>query len=142
MEDTVPLLLVILLLVLVLGVVTFVARIQPARVLVVASARNCARAGVESLAQGRGMPQARVTAIETAQSGTAIDPEGLLVEAYAEDRWGRGRAFVCETAYRVKVSDVPLIAWFWDKDRVTVRGRASLSIEPYKSRWEDPAPGW
>jgi hypothetical protein len=142
MEDLVPLLLVVLLLVLVLGVVTFVARVQPAKVLVAASARNCARAGIESLAEGRGMPQARVTAIETAKAGTAINPDGLEVEAYAEDRWGRGRVFVCETTYRVKVSDAPLISWFWGKDHVTLRGRASLTIEPYKSRWEDPAPGW
>ena len=142
MEDIVPLLLVVLLLVLVLGVVTFVARVQPAKVLVVASARNCARSGVETLAAGRGLPQALITAVETARAGTAIDPTGLQVQAHAEERWGRGRVFVCETTYRVEVGDVPLIAWFYPKDQVTLTSRASLSIEPYKSRWEEPAPGW
>ena len=137
MEDTVSLLLVVLLLVLILDIVTFVARVQPVRVLVVAAARNCTRAGVETLAADRGMHQALFTAREMARSGTAIAPDGLGVTVYIDDQWGRGRVLVCEVTYRVRVDDVSLLGWFYEKDHVECKARASLSIEPYKSRWQE-----
>ncbi len=143
MEDLVPLILVLLLLVFLFGVAMFVSHVQPVKVLVVAAARNCARAGVETLAAGRGIDQAVVTAVgatgpvaPTAE-GTAINPAGLAVRAYTEDVWGRGRVFVCETGYNVRVSDVPLIGWFYPKSYVPLRARVALSIEPYKARWEE-----
>ena len=138
MEDLVPLILVLLMLVLVLGVVTFVSHVQPVKVLVASAARNCARAGVESLAAGRGLAQAEQTAVETALAGIGggINPQWLPVRAYAEDVWGRGQVFVCETGYNVKVTDVPLIGWFYSDDHVPLRARVALSIEPYKARWE------
>jgi len=137
MEELVPLLMVILVLGMFFGLVLFVSQVQPAKVLVVAAARNCARTGVETLAAGRGLDQALVTAVETAAAGTAIDPTGLSVHAYAEDAWGRGRVFVCETGYNVRVSHLPLVSWFYPEGHVPLRGRVSLSIEPYKSRWEE-----
>lgn len=135
MEDLVPLILVLLLLVFLFGVAMFVSHVQPVKVLVVAAARNCARAGVETLAAGRGIDQAVVTAVETAAEGTAINPAGLAVRAYAEDVWGRGRVFVCEAGYSVRVSDIPLVDWFYPGDSVPLRARVALSIEPYKARW-------
>lgn len=135
MEDLVPLILVLLLLVFLFGVAMFVSHVQPVKVLVVAAARNCARAGVETLAAGRGIDQAVVTAVETAAEGTAINPAGLAVRAYAEDVWGRGRVFVCEAGYSVRVSDIPLVGWFYPGDSVPLRARVALSIEPYKARW-------
>jgi len=77
--------------------------------------------------------------VETALSGaegSAIDPEGLAVRAYAEDVWGRGRVFVCETGYDVRVSHLP-VGWFYDAPSVPLRARVALSIEPYKARWEE-----
>ena len=139
MDELVPLILVLLMLVLVLGVVTFVAHVQPVKGLVASAARNCARAGVETLAAGRGLLQAEQTAVETALAGVGggIDPGGLTVRAYAADVWGRGRVFVCETRYGVKVSAVPLVGWFYPHDHVDLRARVALSIEPYKARWEE-----
>jgi hypothetical protein len=119
----------------VLGMVLFVSQVQPAKALVVSAARNCARAGVETLAEGRGLDQALVTAAETAATGSAIDPAGLEVRAYTEDVWGRGRVLTCETAYNVKVGHLPMIDWFYPGDHVPLRAKVSLSIEPYKSRW-------
>jgi len=136
-EDLVPLVLVLLMLTLVLGVVTFVSHVQPVKVLVATAARNCARAGVETLAAGRGLLQAEQTAVETARAGMGggIDPQGLAVRAYTADTWNRGRVFVCEVGYAVKVADVPLVAWFYPEKAVRLQARAALSIEPYKSRW-------
>jgi hypothetical protein len=137
MEDLVPLLMVLLILVLVFAMVTFVSQVQPVKVLVVSAARNCARAGVESLAEGRGMEQALMTAVETAADGTAIDPAGLEVRAYAETVWGRGRVLTCETGYNVRTGNLPLMDWFYPRGYVPIRARVSLTIEPYKSRWEE-----
>lgn len=138
MEDLVPLMMVVLILALLLGLVLFVSQVQPAKVLVAAAARNCARAGVETLAEGRGLNQAVVTAVETALSGGegGISPDGLSVRAYAQTLWGRGRVFVCEAGYGVRVSHLPLVGWFYPDHSVTVRARVALNIEPYKSRWQ------
>jgi len=144
-EDLVPLITVTLLLAMLFGLVVFVSQVQPVKVLVVAAARNCARAGVETLAAGRGLDQATVTAVETALggaegAGTAFDPEGLAVRAYAETVWGRGRVFVCETGYNVRVDHLPLVGWFYPDAYVPLRARVALSIEPYKARWERSSP--
>jgi len=84
MDELVPLIVVVLILAVLFGLATFVAEVQPVKGLVTATARNCARAGVETLAAGRGLPQAQQTAIETALAGTAIDPQGLAVRAYTK----------------------------------------------------------
>lgn len=139
MQDLVPLLVAVLILALLLGLVLFVSHVQPAKVLVVAAARNCARAGVESLSEGRGLNQALQTAVETAAAGTAIDPEGLMVRAYVEGGlWRRGRVLVCETGYNVPVSHLPMVSWYYTDGYVPLRARVALSIEPYKSRWAEP----
>ena len=104
--------------------------------LVAAAARNCARAGVETLAAGRGLDQAAATAVETALATTAIEPGGLGVRAYSENVWGRGMVFVCETGYNVRVDNLPLVGWFYPRRYVPLRARVSLDIEPYKARWE------
>jgi hypothetical protein len=135
MEELVPLMVVVLILALVFGLVVFVGRVQPAKVLVAAAARNCARAGVETLAAGQGLEQAQVTAVETALAGTAIHPAGLELRAYAADAWGRGRVFVCQAGYSVRVSHLPLISWFYPQGSVPLRAEVALDIEPYKSRW-------
>jgi hypothetical protein len=141
MGDTVGLIAAVTILALLVGVVLFVGHVQPAKVLVAAAARNCARAGVETLAAGRGLAQARATAVETAwaglggTTGLAIDPEGLVVQAYAEEVWGRGRVFVCETGYGVRVDHLPLVGWFYPGSHVSLRARAALTIEPYEARW-------
>jgi hypothetical protein len=140
MDDLVPLIMVTLVLAMVFGLVLFVSQVQPAKVLVAAAARNCARAGVETLAAGRGLEQARITAVETALAGTSVNPQGLAVRAYAESTWGRGRVFVCEAGYNVRVSQLPMVGWFYPGDYVPLRSRASIGIEPYKSRWERSAP--
>ena len=102
-----------------------------------AAARNCARAGVQTLAVGRGLEQARLTAVETALSSSAINPAGLDVWAYVEDDvWGRGRVFVCHAGYNVRVSHLPMVGWFYPRDSVVLQARVSLWIEPYKSRLE------
>ena len=137
MEDLAPLLMVLVILVFMFAWVTFVAQVQPVKVLVASAARNCARNGVETLAEGRGLDQALVTAVETAADGTAIDPAGLEVRAYTETEWGRGRVLTCETAYNVRVSDLPLMDWFYPYDHVPLKAKVALSIEPYKSRWEE-----
>jgi hypothetical protein len=137
MEDLAPLLMVLVVLVLLFAMVVFVSQVQPVKVLVVSSARNCARAGVETLAEGRGMEQALTTAVESAADGTSIDPAGLEVRAYTEDVWGRGRVLICETGYNVKTGTIPLMDWFYPHDYVPIRAKVSLSIEPYKSRWGD-----
>jgi len=134
-EDLVPLILVLLLLAFLFGVATFVSHVQPVKVLVAAAARNCARAGVETLAAGRGLEQATVTAVETAAEGTAINPAGLSVRACAENVWGRGQVFVCEAGYDVRVDHLPLIGWFYPRGYVPLRARVALDIEPYKARW-------
>jgi hypothetical protein len=136
MDDLVPLMLVVLVLAMLFGLVTFVAQVQPAKVLVAAAARNCARAGVETLAAGRGLHQATATAVETALSGTAIDGDGLAVQVHTENVWGRGQVFVCETGYNVEVGDLPLVGWFYPADHVPLRAKVSVWIEPYKARWE------
>jgi hypothetical protein len=136
MSDLVPLMVAVLVLAMLFGLVLFVSQVQPAKVLVVAAARNCARAGVETLAAGRGLEQAQVTAVETAMAGTAIDPQGLAVRAYAEDRWGRGLVFVCEAGYNVRTDHLPMVSGFYPGDHVPLRARVALDIEPYKSRWE------
>ena len=135
MEDLAPLLMVLVILVFMFTLVTFVSQVQPVKVLVVSSARNCARAGVETLAEGRGMEQALTTAVETAAGGTSIDPAGLEVRAYTETRWGRGRVLTCETGYNVATGNLPLMDWFYKGEYVPIRAKVSLSIEPYKSRW-------
>jgi hypothetical protein len=135
-EDLVPLMVTALILALLFGVVMFVSHVQPVKVLVHAAARNCVRAGVETLAAGRGLDQAAVTAVETALAGAAIRPEGLMVRAYAANEWGRGQVFVCETGYNVRVSHLPMVGWFYPAGYVPLRARVALSIEPYKSRWE------
>jgi hypothetical protein len=136
MEELVPLLVAVTVLAMVFSLTMFISQVQPVKVLVAAAARNCARAGVETLSAGRGLYQAQVTAADTALASTAIDPEGLAVRVYAEDSWGRGRVFVCETGYRIPVGHLPLVGWFYGKDEVTLQSRVALSIEPYKSRWE------
>ena len=137
MEDLAPLLMVLLVLVLLFAMVIFVSQVQPVKVLVVSAARNCARAGVETLAEGRGMEQALTTAVESAADGTSIDPAGLEVRAYAETVWGRGRVLTCEAGYNVATGTVPLMDWFYPGEYVPLRAKVSLSIEPYKSRWEE-----
>ena len=136
MQDLVPLMATLLILAMVFGLTLFVSQVQPAKVLVAAAARNCARAGVETLAAGRGPSQARITAVETAFAGTAIDPEGLAARAYVENVWGRGRVFVCETGYNVRVDHLPMVGWCYPGAFVPLRARVALSIEPYKARWE------
>jgi hypothetical protein len=136
MEELVPLLVVITVLALVFSLTLFISQVQPVKVLVVAAARNCARAGVETLSSGQGLRQAQMTAIDTALAGTAIDPYGLVVRTYAEDRWARGMVFVCETEYRIPVGQLPLVSWFYNKDEVVLQSSVALSIEPYKSRWD------
>jgi len=137
MSELVSLMMVLLLLAMVFGIVIFIAHVQPVKVLVTASARNCARAGIETLAAGRGLRQAQVTAVETARLGTAIDPDGLQVVTGTERDWGRGRVFFCEVGYGVRVDTLPMVAWFYPERAVPIRSRVSLSIEPYKSRWEE-----
>jgi len=134
-EDLVPLMVVVLILAMLLGLVLFVGQVQPAKVLVAATARNCARAGVETLQAGRGLEQATTTAIETALATTFLDPAGLSVRAYAETTWGRGRVFVCETGYAVRTDHLPMVSWFYPHGYVALRARVALSIEPYMSRW-------
>ena len=136
MEDLVPLMVVVLVLAMLFGLVLFVSQVQPVKGLVAAAARNCARAGVETLAAGRGLEQAQLTAVETALAGAAIDPHGLAVRAYAETVWGRGRVFVCETAYSVRVDHLPMVAWFTGRPAITLRARVALAIDPYQARWE------
>jgi hypothetical protein len=82
------------------------------------------------------LAQARVTALEAAYAGTAIDPRGLEVSAYVADEWDRGRVFVCEVGYNVRVDHLPMVSWFYSSEHVPLRARVSLWIEPYKSRWE------
>jgi hypothetical protein len=137
MEELVPLLVTVTILSMLFSLTLFISQVQPVKVLVAAAARNCARAGVETLSSGRGLHQAQMTAIDTALAGTAVDPGGLAVRAYAEDAWGRGRVFVCETEYRIFVSQLPLVGWFYGRDAVILQSRVALTIEPYKSRWED-----
>ena len=136
MSDLVPLIMAVLLLALLFGLVLFVSQVQPVKVLVAAAARNCARTGVETLAAGRGLDQATVTAVETAMAGTAIDPQGLSVRAYSANVWGRGQVFVCEAGYNVRVDHLPLVNWFYPRGYVPLRAQVSLDIEPYKARWE------
>ena len=136
MSDLVPLMMAVLVLAMIFGLVLFVAQVQPVKVLVHAAARNGARAGIETLAAGRGLDQAMVTAVETALAGTSINSEGLAVQAYAETVWGRGQVFVCEAGYNVRVDHLPLVSWFFPGDHVPIRARVALDIEPYKSRWE------
>jgi hypothetical protein len=135
MEELVPLMVVVVILALIFGLVMFVSRVQPAKVLVAAAARNCARTGVETLEAGRGLEQAQVTAVETALAGTAIDPVGLQVEATTVNVWGRGQVFVCEAGYNVRVGHLPLVSWFYPNGSVPLRTTVALDIEPYKSRW-------
>jgi hypothetical protein len=135
-EDLVPLMMAVLVLAALFGMVLFVSQVQPAKVLVAAAARNCARAGVETLAAGRGLDQATLTAVETALAGTAVSPQGLAVRAYAETTWGRGQVFVCEAGYAVRVDHLPLVSWLYPQGHVPIRARVALDIEPYKSRWE------
>ena len=137
MEELVPLMVAVLILAMVFGLVLFVSQVQPAKVLVAAAARNCARAGVETLSVGRGLDQATATAVETALAGTAIDPAGLTVWAYAETAWGRGRVFVCEAAYNVRTDHLPMVGWFYPRGYVPLRARVALDIEPYQSRWAE-----
>ena len=138
MEDLVPLMVAVSILAMIFGLVLFVSQVQPAKVLVVAAARNCARAGVETLAAGRGLDQAQITAVETAFAGTAIAPEGLTVQAHAENVWGRGQVFVCEAQYDVQTSHLPLVSWFYPGGYVPLRARVALDIEPYQARWASP----
>ncbi|MBN1955668.1 MAG: hypothetical protein JW900_11540, partial [Anaerolineae bacterium] len=63
MDDLVPLMMVVLVLAMLFGLVLFVSQVQPVKVLVAAAARNCARAGIATLAVGRGLDQATVTAV-------------------------------------------------------------------------------
>ena len=152
MQELVPLLVTVLILALLFGFITFVANVQPAKVLVHAAARNCARAGVETLSQGRGLNQAKITAVETAGSSQdmGFDPTGLGVQAYTcsqvdwpdncgwdtmTDNWDRGLVFVCEAGYNVKVDHIPLVYLFYPKGYVPLRAKVGLTIEPYKSRW-------
>ncbi len=137
MHDLVPLIVVVLVLAMFLGLVLFVSQVQPVKVLVHAAARNCVRAGVETLAAGRGLEQAQVTAVETALAMTSMNPDGLAVRAYTEEVWGRGQVFVCEAGYNVRVDHLPMVSWFYPAGYVPLRARASLSIEPYKARWEE-----
>lgn len=136
MEDLMPLMVAVLVLAMIFSLVLFVSHVQPVKVLVHAAARNCARTGVETLTAGRGLDQAVTTAVETAVSGTAINPEGLEVRAYAEAVWGRGEVFVCEAGYNVRVDHLPLVSWFYPGGSVPLCARVTLDIEPYKSRWE------
>jgi O-antigen ligase len=140
MDDLVPLVLVLLVLALLFTMVMFVGHVQPVKVLVAAAARNCARAGVETLAEGRGLPQALDTAVATAGVGMpgdrAISAGGLRAVAYTENVWGRGQVLVCETSYNVDVSTLPLVPLFYSGQYVPLRYRVSLTIEPYKSRWD------
>ena len=136
MSELVPLIMVVLVLAMLFGLVLFVSQVQPAKVLVTAAARNCARAGVETLAAGRGLDQATATAVETALAGTAIEPGGLAVRAYSANVWGRGMVFVCETGYNVRVDGLPMVGWFYPRRYVPLHSQVSLDIEPYKARWE------
>jgi len=139
-EELAPLIVAVLVLAMLFGLMLFVSQVQPAKVLVAAAARNCARAGVESLASGRGLEQATVTAVETALAGAAIDAAGLEVRAHTENVWGRGQVFVCEAGYNVRVRDLPMVGWFYPRDAVPLRARVALTIEPYKARWERGGP--
>lgn len=136
MEDMVPFLVGVLFLAMILGLVLFVSQVQPAKVLVATAARNCARAGIETLAAGRGLDQAVETAVETAAAGSAIDPQGLFVRAYTTNVWGRGQVLICEAAYNVRVDHLPMVSWFFPHGYVPLRSHLALDIEPYKSRWE------
>jgi hypothetical protein len=137
MEDLVPLMMAVLILAMLFGLALFVSQVQPAKVLVVAAARNCARSGVETLAAGRGLEQAALSAVETAAAGSAIDPSGLTVQAYVDGAWGRGRVFVCEVAYSVRTDHLPMVSWFYPRGYVPLRARVALDIEPYQSRWAE-----
>lgn len=66
----------------------------------------------------------------------AFSAEGLAVRAYTENVWGRGEVLVCETGFNVRVNHLPLVGWFYPGNYVPLRAKVSLSIEPYKARWE------
>ncbi len=124
----------VLLIAMLLGLAALVAHVYPAKVAVHAAARNCARMGVESLSQDRGVNQAVFAARQT-MAHHNFDPEYLQV-VIEHNAWDRGGSVVCRVRYGVDVSWLPFVGALFD-DAVRMEGKAASRIEPYKSRWDD-----
>lgn len=128
-------LLLTLLLVLMLGMATFLVKVRPAQVSVAAAARTCARQAGVTLNQTRGLEQARVSALAVLASGH-LDPARAEVQVVPLGSWDRFSQAQCTVLYTVNLHAVPFLRLFAPGPNLTLQASYTTSIDPHKSRWE------
>jgi len=68
--------------------------------------------------------------------GWRLSPDHGAVRLYYND-WDRGTSLTCRVGYKVRVSDIPLVGWFYSGGGgVRVQAATTLRVEQYKSRWD------
>ena len=129
--------LIALVLVLFLGITAFVVKVRPAQLTVLAAARACARQGVSTLNQYRGLTQAQIAGRETLQT-RHLDAAKATVEVTTVGPWDRWTAVQCTVSYPVDVRRVPFAVLFAGRPEIDLEATYTLRVDPYKSRWEVP----
>jgi len=134
-QSVIELVLILPLLVAIFAILVFFGRVLYVRLAVEQASFDGARAAIESLNAGRGPDQGYATAYATLQ-GWRLSPGHGAVRLYYND-WDRGTGLTCRVGYKVRVSDIPLVGWFYSGGGgVRVQAATTLRVEQYKSRWD------
>ncbi len=128
---------IVMVLALFLGVTAFIVKVRPAQLTVLAAARSCARQGVSTLNQQRGLQQARLAGAEALQA-RHLDPTKAVITVAPLGAWDRWSAVQCTVSYPVDVRRVPFAALFVQSPDKMLEATYTLAVDPYKSRWEAP----
>jgi hypothetical protein len=120
-----------------LGVTAFIVKVRPAQLTVLAAARSCARQGVSTLNQERGLMQAQAAGWETLEA-RHLDPTKATIAVAPLGTWDRWSVVQCTVSYPVDVRRVPFAALFVQSPEKMLEATYTLSVDPYKSRWEAP----
>jgi len=134
-QASVELLLLVMGMVMITSAIIFFGRVLYVNLAVQAAAYDGARVAVETLSLGRGVWEAR-QAVEYTLYGWHLDPEAARIIITFEP-WSRGSRVQCAVYYDVRVSDLPLLGWFYSGGAgVRVSADTTLRVEQYKSRWD------
>lgn len=121
-----------ILLLFLLGLAAFVAKVRPAQASVAAAARVCVRQAVESLDLNRALDQG-ATAAYAALEARHLDPAQAQVQVTPLGPWGRVARVECRVNYTVRLN-VLFGGLFAPREKV-LTSAYQLDVQRYKSLW-------
>jgi Flp pilus assembly protein TadG len=133
-SNLVAFVLIVPLLVVVLGMATFVVRVRPAQVSVAAAARSCARQAVDTLSPAQGVLQGQHAAYAVLDA-RHLDVAQATVQVTPLGPWDRFTRVQCDVSYHVDLRPVPYLVLFSPTPTQQLTASYQLAVEPRVSRW-------